>query len=355
MPAGKIFQAIDIYCKEREIKKKDAIYHAIEQGIMAAYKRAFGNVQNIRVVMNPHMRLLKVFEAKKVVIQPQDELTEISLEDAQKIKPTAQLGDIVEIELNLQKLDRILADVVKQVVMQHIHKNYQDEIFDEFKTREHTMVIGEVSKVTPSRVYVKINKAEGILPQDEQIPNEHYQVGEQIHCYIFYVYRSKREPMIMLSRTHPNLLKTLMELEIPELAQGLIEVKKIVREAGVRAKVSVYSTEPKIDPVGTCIGTKGSRINAVGKRLYGEKIDVIRWSDDIATYIANSLSPAKVEQEDVTVDQDNHIATVLVHPQYFSLAIGQRGLNVKLAARLTSFKLDVLQKNDLYEQEKPSL
>lgn len=355
MPAGKIFQAIDIYCKEREIKKKDAIYHAIEQGIMAAYKRAFGNVQNIRVVMNPHMRLLKVFEAKKVVIQPQDELTEIILEDAQKIKPTAQLGDIVEIELNLQKLDRILADVVKQVVMQHIHKNYQDEIFDEFKTREHTMVIGEVSKVTPSRVYVKINKAEGILPQDEQIPNEHYQVGEQIHCYIFYVYRSKREPMIMLSRTHPNLLKTLMELEIPELAQGLIEVKKIVREAGIRAKVSVYSTEPKIDPVGTCIGTKGSRINAVGKRLYGEKIDVIRWSDDIATYIANSLSPAKVEQEDVTVDQDNHIATVLVNPQYFSLAIGQRGLNVKLAARLTSFKLDVLQKNDLHEQEKPSL
>ncbi len=355
MPAGKIFQAIDIYCKEREIKKKDAIYHAIEQGIMAAYKRAFGNVQNIRVVMNPHMRLLKVFEAKKVVIQPQDELTEISLEDAQKIKPVAQLGDIVEIELNLQKLDRILADVVKQVVMQHIHKNYQDEIFDEFKTREHTMVIGEVSKVTPSRVYVKINKAEGILPQDEQIPNEHYQVGEQIHCYIFYVYRSKREPMIMLSRTHPNLLKTLMELEIPELAQGLIEVKKIVREAGIRAKVSVYSTEPKIDPVGTCIGTKGSRINAVGKRLHGEKIDVIRWSDDVATYIANSLSPAKVEQEDVTVDQENHIATVMVDPQYFSLAIGQRGLNVKLAARLTSFKLDVLQKNDLHEQEKPSL
>jgi N utilization substance protein A len=355
VPAGKIFQAIDIYCKEREIKKKDAIYHAIEQGIMAAYKRAFGNVQNIRVVMNPHMRLLKVFEAKKVVIQPQDELAEISLENAQQIKPAAQLGDIVEIELNLQKLDRILADVVKQVVMQHIHKNYQDEIFDEFKTREHTMVIGEVSKVTPSRVYVKINKAEGILPQDEQIPSEHYQVGEQIHCYIFYVYRSKREPMIMLSRTHPNLLKTLMELEIPELAQGLIEVKKIVREAGIRAKVSVYSTEPKIDPVGTCIGTKGSRINAVGKRLNGEKIDVIRWSDDVATYIANSLSPAKVEREDVTVDQDNHIATVLVHPQYFSLAIGQRGLNVKLAARLTSFKLDVLQKNDLHEQEKPSL
>ncbi|MDD4613861.1 MAG: transcription termination factor NusA [Caldisericia bacterium] len=355
MPAGKIFQAIDIYCKEREIKKKDAIYNAIEQGILAAYKRAFGNIQNIRVVMNPHMRLLKVYEAKKVVITPQNDGTEISLEEAQKIKPNVEIGDTVEIELNLNKLDRILADVVKQVVMQHIHKNYQDEIFDEFKTREHTMVIGEVSKVTPSRVYVKINKAEGILPQDEQIPNEHYQVGEQIHCYIFYVYRSKREPIIMLSRTHPNLLKTLMELEIPELAQGLIEVKKIVREAGIRAKVSVFSSEPKIDPVGTCIGTKGSRIKAVGKRLYGEKIDVIRWSDDIASYIANSLSPAKVDQTDVKIDQNCHLATVLVNPQYFSLAIGQKGLNVKLAARLTSFKLDVLQKNESHEQENVSL
>jgi len=351
VPAGKIFQAIDIYCKEREIKKKDAIYHAIEQGILAAYKRAFGYIDNLRVVMNPHMRLLKVYEAKKVVITPQNSITEISLEEAQKIKPTAELGDTVEIALNLQKLDRILTDVVKQVVMQHIHKNSQDEIYDEFKTREHTMVIGEVSKVTPSRIYVKVNKAEGILPQDEQIPSEHYQVGEQIHCYIFYVYRSKREPIIMLSRTHPNLLKTLMELEIPELAQGLIEVKKIVREAGVRAKVSVFSSEPKIDPVGTCIGTKGSRINAVGKRLYGEKIDVIRWSDDITAYIANSLSPAKVDQADVTIDQDNHMATVLVKPQYFSLAIGQKGLNVKLAARLTSFKLDVLQKNESHEQE----
>ena len=157
--------------------------------------------------------------------------------------------------------------------------------------------------------------------------------------------------MIMLSRTHPNLLKCLMELEIPELAQGLIEVKKIVREAGTRAKVSVFSSEPKIDPVGTCIGTKGSRINAVGNRLHNEKIDVIRWNEDLKAYIANSLSPAKVEKEDVHLDEENHLATVYVTPSYFSLAIGQRGLNVKLAARLTSFKLDVLQKNQSDGQE----
>ena len=355
MPTGKIFQAIDIYCKEREIKKKDAIYNAIEQGILAAYKRAFGNTTNIRIVMNPHMRLLIVFESKRVVISPKNSFTEISLTDAQVMKPEIQLGEAIEIELNISKLDRILADVVKQVVMQHIHKNSQDEIFDEFKTKEHSMVIGEVSKVTPSRIYVKINKAEGVLPQDEQIQQETYKVGEQIHCYIFYVYRSRREPMIMLSRTHPNLLKCLMELEIPELAQGLIEIKKIVREAGVRAKVSVFSSEPKIDPVGTCIGTKGSRINAVGKHLFSEKIDVIRWNDDTAAYIANSLSPAKVEKEDVVIDDANHLATVHVNPQYFSLAIGQRGLNVKLAARLTSYKLDVLQKNQPHEQENISL
>ncbi len=351
MPAGRIFQAIDIYCKEREIKKKDAIYKAIEQGILAAYKKAFGSIDNMRIVMNPHMRLLKVFESKKVVIKPKDPNFEISVAQAKKIQPDAEIGEMVEIELDLHKLDRILADVVKQVVMQHIHKNYQDEIFDEFKAREHTMVIGEISKVTSSRVYVKINKAEGILPLDEQIQSEQYRVGSQIHCYIFYVYRSRREPMIMLSRTHPNLLKCLMELEIPELAQGLIEVKKIVREAGTRAKVSVFSTEPKIDPVGTCIGTKGSRINAVGNRLHNEKIDVIRWNEDLQAYIANSLSPAKVVKEDVHLDEENHLATVYVNPSYFSLAIGQRGLNVKLAARLTSFKLDVLQKNQSDGQE----
>ncbi|MCK5848863.1 MAG: transcription termination/antitermination protein NusA [Caldisericia bacterium] len=351
MPAGKIFQAIDLYCKEREIKKKDAIYEAIEAGILAAYKKAYGTIDNIRVVMNPHMRILKVIEERQVVISVEDEHKEVSLPEAKTVKPDIELGDLIDTELNLGKLDRILADVVKQVVMQHIHKNYQDEIFDEFKAREHSMVMGEISKITSSKIYVKLSKAEGVLPFEEQMKNEKYRVGNTIHCYIFYVYKSRREPMIMLSRTHPNLLKCMMELEIPELAQGLIEVKKIVREPGSRAKVAVYSTETKIDPVGTCIGTKGSRINAVGKRLNGEKIDVIRWNENIQTYIANSLSPAKVERDNVTLDEENHLATVYIANDYFSLAIGQRGLNVKLAARLTSYKLDVLQKSENNGQE----
>jgi len=336
-----LFLAIDEYCKVRDFKKKDSMYRAIQSGLLLAYKRTYNGADNVDVIVDEKNKVCRIIEKKIVVARVKDKIFQIALIEAIKIKPNACLGDMIDIDVSPSDFDRIAADVVKQVVIQKIHDAEIDELFDEYKAREYEMVLGEVSKMTRPKVFINLGKIEGILPEEEKIRNEEYHVGTKIHCLIFSVQKRQREVLVLLSRTHPQLLKKLMELEIPELKQGLIEVRNIVREPGIRAKIAVFSKEEKIDPVGTCIGAKGSRINAVGRHLNDEKIDVIRWSDNHQMFIANSLSPAKVVAANVILDPDKKMARVMVDQAFFSLAIGKEGLNVKLAARLTGYKLDV--------------
>lgn len=349
MLAENLFNAIEEFCKIRDFKKKDSLYKAIQSGLLIAYKRTyaktdFSKIDNVDVILDPEKRIFQIIEKKIVVVKAKDKSTQISLTEAQKMKPDAQLGDMLSIEIAPEHFDRIAADVVKQIVIQKIHDAELDDFYDEYKAKEFEMVFGEISKVTSQKIYVNLGKVEGIIPEDERIMNEYYRVGNKIHCLIYNVQKLSREILVKLSRTHPVLLKKLMELEIPELKQGLIDIKHIVREPGYRAKVAVTTKEEKIDPVGTCIGAKGSRINAVGHHLNNEKIDVIRWSEVPVEYIANSLSPAKVQAKDVYLDVENRTARIYVDHACFSLAIGKEGLNVKLAARLTGYKLDVTSK-----------
>jgi len=353
--AENLFKAIEEFCKIRDFKKKESLYRAIQSGLLTAYKRTYSKsdylrADNIDVILDPDKRVFQIIERKIVVVKSKDKMLQISLSEAQKIKPGAQLGETISIEIAPENFDRIAADVVKQVVIQKIHDAELDEFYDEYKAKEFEMVFGEITKVTSQRIYVNLGKVEGVIPEDERIMNEYYRVGNKIHCLIYNVQKLSREIIVKLSRTHPVLLKKLMELEIPELKQGLIDIKHIVREPGYRAKVAVTTKEEKIDPVGTCIGAKGSRINSVGHHLNNEKIDVIRWSEIPIEYIANSLSPAKVSSKNVTLDSDNRTAKIYVDHSSFSLAIGKEGLNVKLAARLTGYKLDVSSK----EPEPPS-
>lgn len=349
MLAENLFNAIEEFCKIRDFKKKDSLYRAIQSGLLIAYKRTyaktdFSKTDNVDVILDPEKRIFQIIEKKIVVVKAKDKSLQISLAEAQKVKPDAQLGDVLSLEIAPENFDRIAADVVKQIVIQKIHDAELDDFYDEYKAKEFEMVFGEISKVTSQKIYVNLGKVEGIVPEDERIMNEYYRVGNKIHCLIYNVQKLSREILVKLSRTHPVLLKKLMELEIPELKQGLIDIKHIVREPGYRAKVAVTTKEEKIDPVGTCIGAKGSRINSVGHHLNNEKIDVIRWSEVPVEYIANSLSPAKVQAKDVHLDVENRTARIYVDHASFSLAIGKEGLNVKLAARLTGYKLDVSSK-----------
>ncbi len=338
-----LFKAIDELCKLRDIKKKDSLYLAIQSGLQLAFRKSSGH-DCIEVVINEQEKEFKIIERRTIVQRVKHPETEVSLKDAQKINPHLGIGDTLETIKSPSDLDRIAADTFKQVVMQKLRDAEIDTIYEDFKAREHEMILGEVSKITFRNVFVNLGRIEGILPEEEQIRNERYRNGDKIHCYILHVLRNHRDPSIRLSRTHPQLIVKLMCIEIPELQQNLIEIKNVVREPGIRAKVSVYSKEPKIDAVGTCIGTRGTRINTVGQYLNGEKIDVIRWNEDLQTYIANSLSPAKVSPENVKLDLENKHAIVYVDQEYFSLAIGKEGLNVKLAARLSGVKLDVAVK-----------
>jgi transcription termination/antitermination protein NusA len=344
--AEKFFQAIDEICKLKEIKK-EYMFKAIEAGLITSYKRSFeGNDSNTEVIIDEVNKIIALVEKKKVVERVRDSKNEINLKEAAKIDPKAVLHDLIKVEVTSKEFGRVAAEVCKQVVTQKLRDAEIETIYEEFILKEHEAVLGEISKISPTRIYVNLRKIEGVFPIDEQIRNEKYTIGAKMYFYIFSVQKRQKEPMILLSRTHPGLLKRLMELEIPELKQGLIEIKGIVREPGIRAKVSVISNDEKIDPVGTCIGAKGTRINSVGGHLNNEKIDVIRWSSNPIFFIANSLSPAKISADNVTLDEEKRIAQVEIKQEQFSLAIGKQGFNVKLAARLTGFKVDISTKEE---------
>ncbi|ADL07996.1 transcription termination factor NusA [Thermosediminibacter oceani] len=331
-------EALDQIEKEKGISK-EILLEAIEAALVSAYKKNYGTSQNVKINIDRETGEVKVYSQKTVKEDVKDPLLEISLLDAKKINPLVKIGDIISVEVTPKKFGRIAAQTAKQVVMQRIKEAERNIIYEEFAGRETDLVTGVVQRFDKKNVIIDLGKTEVILPPNEQIPNETYTPGERIKVYILEVKKTTKGPVIIVSRSHPGLVKRLFELEVPEIYEGIVEIKSIAREAGSRTKVAVYSKDENVDPVGACVGPKGTRVQAVVEELKGEKIDIIKWSKNVTEYISNALSPAKVISVDV--EEDSKIARVLVSDQQLSLAIGKEGQNARLAAKLTGWKIDI--------------
>ena len=299
---------------------------------------------------------IKVYSQKVVVDEVYDDVTEISLEDAKTIRPTLEVDDIVDLEVTPKNFGRVAAQLAKQVVTQRIKEAERSIIYDEYKEKEFDIITGTILRKDKGMVFVNLGKLEGVIGPNEQIPNEEYKFNEKLKLYIVEVKNGSKGPQIHVSRTHPGLVKRLFELEVPEIFEGVVEIKSISREAGSRSKIAVYSNDEEVDPMGACVGPKGVRVQNIVNELKNEKIDIIKYSKDPAEFIANSLSPAKVLS--VEVNEENKSAKVVVDDNQLSLAIGKEGQNVRLAAKLTNWKIDIKsksQKEALEEEEEKLL
>lgn len=319
---------------------KEVVLAAIESALVSAYKKdAFAAGQEISAKINPTTGEVKVFVKKTVVETVKEPTREISLAEAQKINKLAQIGDAINIECTPPNAGRIAAQTARQVILQRLHEAEHRAIYEEFTGKEGDVVSGVVVRVTPEQVYVDLGRTEAIFPASEQVPTERYRVGRRLRFYVVEVSKTSRGPQIIVSRSHRNLLRRLLELEIPEIYNGIIEIKAIAREAGYRSKVAVAARQPGVDPVGCCVGLRGIRIQSIVNELNGEKIDVVEWSEDPAVFIAHALSPAQVV--DVKLNEEEGTATVIVPDRQLSLAIGREGQNARLAARLTGWRIDI--------------
>ncbi|OGN91592.1 MAG: transcription termination/antitermination protein NusA [Chloroflexi bacterium RBG_13_48_17] len=332
---------------------KEVVLSAIETALVSAYRKdAFVAGQDISAKINPNTGEVKVYVRKTVVEKATDLLREISLGEAQKKDKNVQLGDIVSIESTPPNAGRIAAQTARQVILQRLHEAEHHAIFEEFTGKEGDIVTGIVQRITPEQIHIDLGKAEAILPSIEQVHNERYRVGQRLKLYVLEVTKSSRGPQILVSRSHRNLLRRLFELEIPEIYGGTIDIKSIAREAGYRSKVAVAARQEGVDPVGCCVGLRGIRIQNIVNELRGEKIDVVEWSDEAATFIANALSPAQVSN--VELNQAENTAVVAVPDKQLSLAIGKEGQNARLAAKLTGWRIDIKSASAI-EAEKASI
>lgn len=330
--------ALEQIAKEKGISK-ELLIEAINAALVSAYKKNFGSAQNVNVSINPETGDVKVFSRKTVVEKPENHLLEISLEEAREISPNYQIGDIVEVEVTPKNFGRIAAQTAKQVVVQRIREAERNVIYEEYINRENEIVNGMVQRWEKNNVMIDLGRTEAVLPPTEQISTEVYNPGTRLRVYIVEVKMTTKGPQIIVSRTHPGLVRRLFELEVPEIYDGVVQIKAIAREAGARTKIAVHSLDPNVDPVGACVGPKGMRVQAVVNELRGEKMDIVKWSEDIKEFIANALSPAKVL--DVSINEDEKAARVVVKDFQLSLAIGKEGQNARLAARLTGWKIDI--------------
>ncbi len=317
----------------------EILFEAIEAALISAYKKNFGSLQNVRVLIDRLTGEFKVYARKAVVEIVEDTRTQVGLEDARKLDPNYQLEDIVEYEVTPREFGRIAAQTAKQVVVQRIREAERGMIYDEYVNREGDIVTGVVQRYEQKNVIVDLGKVEAILPAQEQIPGEVYQSFERIKTYVVEVKKTTKGPQIMLSRTHPGLIKRLFELEVPEIHDGIVEIKGVSREAGARSKIAVYSRDSNVDPVGACVGPKGARVQTIVTELKGEKIDIVNYSTDPQEFVANALSPAKVVG--VYPKLNEKVAIVVVPDYQLSLAIGKEGQNARLAAKLTGWKIDI--------------
>jgi transcription termination/antitermination protein NusA len=344
--SSELLDALDMLEKEKGISR-DIIIEAIEAALVSAYKRNFNQAQNVRTNFNLTTGSMHVYARKEVVDEVFDSRLEISLDEARKINPNYDIGDIVEIEVTPKDFGRIAAQTAKQVVTQRVREAERGIIYEEFIDREDDIMTGIVQRKDNRFAYVTLGRAEALLPTSEQMPNEQYNHNDRIKVYITKVEKTTKGPQIYISRTHPNLLKRLFELEVPEIFDGTVEIMSVAREAGDRSKISVHSDNPEVDPVGACVGPKGSRVQAVVDELNGEKIDIVKYSKDPVEFVANALSPSKVLE--VIVNEEEKSTVVIVPDYQLSLAIGKRGQNARLAAKLTGWKIDIKSESDARE------
>lgn len=326
---------------------RDVLIEAIEAALVTAYKRNFNQAQNVRVDINLATGTMLVYSRKDVVEEVADDRLQISLEDARVINPHYATGDVVEEEVTPRNFGRIAAQTAKQVVTQRVREAERGLIYEEYVDREDDIVNGIVERLDARNIYVGLGKVEAVLPANEQIQTETYRPHERIKVYITKVERTTRGPQVFVSRTHPGLLRRLFEMEVPEIFEGIVEIKSIAREAGDRSKISVFAHNDEIDPVGSCVGAKGARVQTIVNELSGEKIDIVEWSEDPVVFVANALSPSKVI--DVQVNEEEKSTTVVVPDYQLSLAIGKRGQNARLAAKLTGWKIDIKSETDARE------
>lgn len=333
--------------KEKGIKK-EYMLEAIEAALLTAYKRNFDALENVKVVVDQKTGATYVYAIKDVVDRANDDAQEISLEDAKKINKTLELGDQVEVEIVPKDFGRIAAQTAKQVIIQKIREAERNIMFDEYSEKKGEIVSGPIQKADRGIVVVDLGRVEGIMPTKEQIPTEKYRVNDKIKAYVADVKRGEKGSLqVIISRTNTDFVRKLLELEIPEIFEGLIEIKSVSRDPGSRSKVAVYSQDKNIDPVGSCVGQRGIRIQNIINELNGEKIDVIEWSEDPATYIAAALLPAKIMAVDIK--EEEKFAQVIVPDEELSLAIGKAGQNARLAAKLTNWKIDIKSESQFRE------
>ncbi|EPD52711.1 transcription elongation protein nusA [Paenisporosarcina sp. HGH0030] len=344
--ANELLDALIALEKQKGISR-DVLIEAIEAALVTAYKRNFNQAQNVRVDLNLDNGSMKVYSRKDVMEEVLDDRLHISLEDAKQVNPAFELGDIVEQEVTPRNFGRIAAQTAKQVVTQRVREAERGLIYEEYVDREEDIVNGVVERLDARNIYVGLGKVEAVLPVNEQIQTETYRPHERIKVYITKVERTTRGPQVFVSRTHPGLLRRLFEMEVPEIYDGIVEIKSIAREAGDRSKISVVAHNDDVDPVGSCVGAKGSRVQTIVNELNGEKIDIVEWSEDPVVFVANALSPSKVL--DVQVHEEEKSTTVVVPDYQLSLAIGKRGQNARLAAKLTGWKIDIKSETDARE------
>ncbi|HXG41776.1 MAG TPA: transcription termination factor NusA [Dehalococcoidia bacterium] len=318
---------------------RDVVLRAVEAALVSAYKKDSGLQGNITVRIDPDKGSVHVYQLKTVVEEVSDPKTEIALAEARRLKPDAQPGDTIALEVTPQGAGRIAAQTAKQVVLQRLREAEREKVYEEFAAREGEVVSGVVQRVEPRQVIVDLGHTEAVLPAAEQVRTEQYRPGQRLKFYLLEVQRTAKGPQLVLSRTHRNLVKRLLELEVPEVARGIVEVKAIAREPGQRSKVAVAARQPGVDPVGACVGLRGLRIQNIVNELGGERIDVVEWDRDPARFVANALSPAQVSR--VIINEDEKTAIVVVPDRQLSLAIGKEGQNARLAAKLTGWRIDI--------------
>lgn len=319
----------------------DFLFQAIEEALVTGYKKDTGTTQNVRVDMNKESGEIHVYAQRTVVEGEPEDASQMTLEEAQAIDHRYEIDDIVEVEVTPKNFGRIAAQNAKQVVLQRIREAERGQVYERFSSRAQDIVNGVIQRMENRNVYIELGKnVEAVLSVNEQIPGEIYQAHERIKTYIIEVKKNdKKGPQIMVSRTHPGLLKRLFEIEVPEIHDGIVEIKSVAREPGNRSKISVYTADENVDPVGACVGQKGMRVQTIVNELRGEKIDIVKYSDDPAQYVANALSPAKVLE--TNVNEEEKICRVVVPNNQLSLAIGKEGQNARLAAKLTGWKIDI--------------
>lgn len=339
-----MLSALDVLEKDKGISK-EIVISALEAALVSAYKRNYGQAQNVDVEFNEKNGDIHVYSVKEVVDMVFDSTLEVSIEDAIEINKGYEIGDKIRFEVTPRDFGRIAAQTAKQVIMQRIREAERSIIYDEFIAYENDILNGVVERQDSRYIYVNLGKIEAVLSKQEQIPGEEFQPHDRIKVYVTKVENTSKGPQIFVSRSHPDLLKRLFEQEVPEIYDGTVEIVSIAREAGDRTKVAVKSDNPDVDPVGTCVGPKGARVQNIVTELHGENIDIVKYEEDASDYIANALNPAEVIA--VQFDEENKSCLVIVPDYQLSLAIGKKGQNVRLAARLTGYKIDIKPESEV--------